>query len=86
MEMDKILEKKVTKYVIATLGNPTMYIKKVYQQKRYVFTDDIEYATKTMSKDVAQIILDYYYSDTGDNMDLVIIPVEITYSLINERV
>jgi hypothetical protein len=86
MEMDKILEKKVTKYVIATLGAPTMYVKKVYQQKKYVFTDDIEYATKTISKDVAQIILDYYYSDTGDNMDLVIIPVEITYSLINERV
>lgn len=86
MEINKVLEKKVTKYVIATLDNPTMYMKKVYQQKKYVFTDDIEYATKTMSKDVAQIILDYYYNDTGDNMDLVIIPVEITYSLISEQV
>ena len=42
MEINKVLEKKVTKYVIATLGNPTMYLKKVYQQKKYVFTDDIE--------------------------------------------
>ena len=85
MEMDKLLEKKVTKYVIATLDAQTLYLKKVYQQKKYVFTDDIEYATKTMTKDVAQIILDYFYSDTGDNIDLVIVPVEITYHLINEQ-
>ena len=85
METNKILEKKITKYVIATLDNPTLYLKKIYQQKKYVFSEDIEYATKTMSRDVAKIILDYYYSDTGDDIELVIVPVEITYSLINEQ-
>lgn len=84
MDAEKILEKQVQKYVIATLSNPTLYLKKIYQRKQYVFTDDIEMATKTMSKDVADIIIEYYHSDTGDTMELVVVPVEVTYNLIKE--
>lgn len=84
MDTEKILEKQVRKYVIATLNNPTLYLKKIYQRKQYVFTDDIEMATKTMSKDVADIIIEYYRSDTGDAMEMVVVPVEVTYNLIKE--
>lgn len=84
MENDKFLEKEIQKYVIATLSNPTLYMKKVYQKTQYIFTKDIEAATKYMSKDVAAMMVEYYKKDTGDNMDLVIIPVSISYSLIKE--
>ena len=77
------IEKKCFKYVIATLDNPTMYLRYLLDGK-YVFVDDIERATKTLKYKLANDLKKYYYNDTKDNTDLVIIPVRITYELINE--
>ena len=82
--MKKYLEKKTRKYVIATFGSPTLYLKKVPSEKEYIFSEDIEYATKSMGQNVAEQIKNYYYADTGSNIELVVLPVEITYELIDE--
>lgn len=82
--MEKYLEKKIKKYIIATLGNPTLYLKKIPSKKEYIFSEDIEYATKAMSKNVAEQIKKYYYIDTGSDIELVVLPVDITYELIDE--
>jgi hypothetical protein len=82
--MEKYLEKKIRKYVIATFGTPTLYLKKIPSKAEYIFSEDIEYATKAMSQKIAEQIKDYYYSDTGSNVELVVLPVEITYELIDE--
>ena len=79
-----LLEKKIRKYVIATFGSPTLYLKKVPSEKEYVFLEDIEYATKAMSQKIAEQIKNYYYADTSSNIELVVLPLEITYELIDE--
>lgn len=76
--MVKHLEKQVIKYVIATLDTPTEYL--ITREGKNSLTDNIIRATKTTSKNVAKDIAN------GINMDLVVIPVEISYSLINETV
>ncbi len=84
MNDKKYIEKKVRKYVLATLDQPTLYLLKHPFQKEYLFTDDIEAATKTIKMDVAQYVRNFYYMDTGAKIDLVIIPIDITYELIDE--
>lgn len=79
---NKYIEKKIKKYVIATIDG--IYLKKTPAKKEYYFVEDIEIATKAMSKKMIQQVLDYYYQDTMTNIDLVIVPVEITYELIDE--
>lgn len=81
--MQRYLEKKIRKYVIATLDNPTLYLKKTPAKKEYYFVEDIEVATKTMSEKLANSILSYYYSDTGLDTELVVVPIEITYEIID---
>ena len=84
--MKRYLEKKIKKYVIATLDNPTLYLKKTPAKSEYCFVEDIELATKTVSKKLMEQILNYYYLDTGlNNIELVVVPIEITYEIIDEE-
>ena len=83
--MKRYLEKKIRKYVIATLDNPTLYLKKIPTKSEYCFVEDIEVATKTVSKNVMNEILKYYYLDTGLDTELVVVPIEITYEIIDEE-
>lgn len=82
--MKSYLEKKVRKYVIATLDNPTLYLKKIPAKKEYYFVEDIEVATKAMSKKLAESILQYYYLDTGLDIEMVVVPIDITYEIIDD--
>ena len=82
--MKKYIEKKIRKYVIATLDNPTLYLMKTPAKSEYCFIEDIEFATKAMSKKVMKQILNYYYLDTGLNTELVVIPIDITYEIIDD--
>ena len=82
--MNRFKEKEEKKYVIATLDNPTFYLKKTPAKPEYVFTEDISIATKAVSYKVAEQIKKYYYCDTGIAVDLVIVPVMITYEIIDE--
>lgn len=83
--MKKYLEKKIKKYVIATLGNPTLYLKKKWGSPEYSFVEDIEIATKGVKKSVMEQVLKYYYIETGLDTELVIVPIEITYEIIDEE-
>ena len=78
------MEKKITKYVISTIDGK--YLKKTPAQKEYFFVEDIELATKAMTRKMINTILDYYYMDTGLDTELVILPVVITYELIDETI
>ena len=76
----------IRKYVIATLSSPTRYLKSLHFG-RYCFVEDIEGATKFLSKKLANKMISYYIADTGDSdVELVVVPVEITYNLIKEMV
>lgn len=79
----KFLEKKRRKYVIATLDTPTLYL--ISLNGQYCFTQDIERATKTMTRGISEYIKREFYYNTGVNFDLVVIPLEITYELIEEN-
>ena len=82
--MDRYLEKKTKKYVAATLDNPTLYLKKTPAKPEYCFVEDIEMATKSLSKKLMNQIISYYYLDTKADIDLVTVPIEITYEIIEE--
>lgn len=83
--MKKYVEKIDRKYVIATLDIPTQYLRKDVLGGTYCFVDDIEVATKTSRKSIATEVLQYFYRDTGINMELVIVPVDITYEIVDEE-
>lgn len=81
--MTKYKEKTVRKYVIATLDNNTQYLRSLHWGK-YTFSD-IEGCSKFNSLKLANEMINYYRSDTNDvETLLVVVPVEITYEIINE--
>lgn len=83
--MNRYLEKKIRKYVIATMDIPTMYLYKTVGKEEYCFVDDIEAATKTRGKSSAEFILRNFYLDTKlIDKELVIVPIEITYDIIED--
>lgn len=82
--MNRYLEKKVIKYVAATLDNPTLYLKKTPATPEYCFVGDIETATKTLNKRLMEQIISYYHSDTKLDTLLVAVPIEITYEIIDD--
>ncbi len=83
--MNRYTEKIIKKYVIATLDIPTLYLRKTPTKNEYCFTDNIEIATKANSRKVTEQILRYYYQDTGLDIELVIVPIEITYEIVEEE-
>lgn len=83
---EKILDKQVLRYVIATTvsGKPT-YLKKKLQKAEYSFVENIDDATKCTSYAVAESVRKYYEYDTQDTRaELIIIPVVISYELVKE--
>ena len=79
----KHLEKKVRVYVVAD-PESGQYLYKKPAQEIYHFVKDIAQSTKCESRNIAHFVMQCYRQDTGDNLDLVVIPLEITYELINE--
>ena len=82
--MDNYLESVLGRYVIATLNNPTTYL--VFKDGNISFTKQISRATKTASKTTANSIKKEFYAYTGrTDIDLVILPVKISYEIVNEE-
>ena len=79
--MKKYLEKETKKYVIADLSQPTNYLHSLRGGK-YNFIDNIIVATKFVNKNTVQQICDE--CRINFNMDLVVIPILITYEIIEE--
>ena len=82
--MDKLLIKKVIRYVIAVLCddcNRFMF----RNNREYHFVEDASQATKFTSRETAEYYISCYKIETDDvSVEMVVIPMEISYSLINE--
>lgn len=82
----KFLEKKIRKFIIAALSSPTTYLYKKPGEYEYKFFKNIERATKFLERFDAEIFLKEYYEATGDDdLELIVIPVDISYELIKEE-
>lgn len=81
--MEKYTVKLNRKYVIATLSSPTQYLLSKHWGK-WAFTDNIEMATKTKTVNVAEMVKCNYYHDFGMDVDLIILPIEVEYRVVNE--
>ena len=79
--MNRFKEKELYRYVIADLSQPTNYIMSLRDAK-YCFIDNIIKATKFRSKRVAEDICNECIRNT--NIDLVVVPIMITYEIIEE--
>ena len=79
--MNRYKEKEIKKYVIADLSQPTNYLKSMKDGK-YCFIDNIVIATKCVNKYTAQEICNECIINT--NIDLLVVPVLITYEIIEE--
>ena len=71
------------RYVIATLEDKTRFIK-VLGNKRYALMDSLVASTKYTTRKLANYMINCYRESTGDMQDLVVLPVLITYDLIDE--
>lgn len=81
--MKNYLESVLNRYVIATLDNPTEYL--IFKDDNISFTKYISRCTKTASKNTAETIKNDFYAYTGmTDIELVILPVKISYELIQE--
>ena len=81
--MEKFTVKLNRKYIIATLSSPTQYLVSRHWGN-WAFTDNIEIATKAVSKKVAKMIRNNYYYDFGMDVELVILPIEVEFRVIKE--
>ena len=79
--MNRFIEKELYRYVIADLSQPTNYIMSLRDAK-YCFIDNIIKATKFRNKRIAEDICNECIRNT--NLDLVVVPVMITYEIIEE--
>lgn len=79
--MKRYKEKELKKYVIADLSQPTNYLRSL-KEGRYNFIDNIIVATKFVNKTIAQQICNECI--TNFNMDLVVVPILVTYEIIEE--
>lgn len=81
--MDKYIEKELKRYVIAAVSNPSQYL--VVEDGEVSFTSDIIKCTKAVSKRTAEYMRNLFYEKTGQtDIELVIIPLMITYELVRE--
>ena len=81
--MYNYLEGTLERYVIATLDNPTTYL--VFKDDNITFTRQLYRATKTAGRNTANTIKNEFYAYTGrTDIDLVVLPIRITYEIINE--
>lgn len=82
--MENHLESVLNRYVIATLNNPTTYL--VFKDDNIFFTRHISRATKMAGKTTANAIKSefYAYTDRSD-IELVVLPVRISYELLEEH-
>lgn len=79
--MNSYKEKELYKYVIADLSEQTNYIMSK-RNGNYCFIDNIVAATKFLSKNIAQAICNECMRNC--NIDLVVVPIRITYEIIEE--
>lgn len=79
--MNRYKEKELKKYVIADLSCPTNYLHSLREGK-YNFIDNIVAGTKFVNKNIAQQICDECIRNF--NIDLVVVPIIITYEIIEE--
>lgn len=92
--MERVLEKQLNRYVLGAIEDDKCYFLRVEHtpvkgrlvaDKTYICTYDIEQATKATNRTIAQMFLDSYRENVGDNaLDFVILPLEISFSLIKE--
>lgn len=81
--MENYLEGTLERYVIATLDNPTTYL--IFKDDNITFTRQLYRATKTAGRNTANTIKNEFYAYTGrTDIDLVVLPIRITYEIINE--
>ena len=82
--MDSYLESVLDRYVIATLSNPTAYL--IFKDDKITFTNQIYRATKSVGRTTANNIKNEFYAYTGrTDVELVILPVKISYEIIKEK-
>ena len=82
--MKNYLENVLNRFVIATLEVPTRYL--IFKDNNITFTNNIARCTKSVSRSTAQTIKDEFYAYTGMNdIELVILPIKISYEIIQEE-
>ena len=82
--MENYLENVLDRFVIATLETPTRYL--VFKDNNITFTKHIAKSTKSVSRNTARTIRDEFYAYTGmTDIELVILPVKISYEIIQEQ-
>lgn len=86
MELNQHTIKTIVKFVIATLSSPTTYLYKKPGELEFKFMKDVEKSTKTMKREDAEYLIKQYYHVTQDyDFELVVLPLVIEYSLVEEN-
>lgn len=83
--LERIKEREYTRYVVATLNQDgkAMYLHSLHDGE-YMLVEEIEYATKLRGRGAAMDFYKFAVHDFGPNVELVLLPVIISYELVKE--
>lgn len=83
--LERIKEREYTRYVVATLNQDgkAMYLHSLHDGE-YMLVEEIEYATKLRGREAAMDFYRFAVHDFGPNVELVLLPVIISYELVKE--
>lgn len=83
--MNRIKEREEVKYVVATLDKDGKALYVISDKDRnYLLTDDITRANKADGKTAAKWFYDFARKSFGPDVELALLPLIITYELVNE--
>lgn len=86
--MKTTVEKTNNYYVLCSIDNSgnTVYLRSLHEPGKWEITADIEFASKCVNKNTAELTLQFYENETQNYDKWVIVPMIIEYKLINETV
>lgn len=83
MDIDHLI-KKERAYVVCSVDDPDFYLVKQPGNDEYTFSNSIKMATKFPTRDIAELYMKDFQCYIGEPCALVIIPLKISYTLVEE--
>lgn len=81
--MEKISIKTDRRYVAATMAEVPLFLGRNFMNGSYIFMSSISAATKCVGKEAAEDMIKVYRRETGDNQAITILPIEVSYRIID---
>lgn len=85
MKKEKIIASRELKYVVGCVINNIPHFIRRDLMGRYILVADVALSTKCVTKQTAKELLMSYKFDIGTSYNFVILPIEVTYEILESE-